>query len=112
MGWNGHFVAIGYERAGHLRGGVVFTQYSGANIVMACALEAPLTRMFLRAMFIYPFLQLGCRRMTLLIDEDNKKSIRLVEHVGFKQEGRMREAMPRGDVLVYGLLKSECRFLT
>lgn len=111
LGWNGHYVAIGYERFGQLVGGVVFTQFSGRNIVLACALEAPLTRMFLRALFFYPFLQLGCARMTLLIDEDNAKSIRLVEHVGFILEGRMREAMPRGDVLIYGLLRTECRWL-
>src|SRR5215510_3225332 len=87
LGWNGHYVAIGYERLGKIAGGVVFTQFSGLNIVLACALEAPLTRMFLRALFFYPFLQLGCARMTLLIDEDNAKSIRLVEHVGFQLEG-------------------------
>lgn len=78
---------------------------------MACALEAPLTRMFLRALFYYPFLQLHCRRVTALIDDDNERSLRLVEHCGFEQEGRMRHATARGDVLVYGLLKEHCRWL-
>lgn len=110
LGWNGHYVAIGYER-GSLCGGIVFTQYSGANIVMACALEAPLTRMFLRALFYYPFLQLRCRRVTALVDDDNLRSIHLVEHAGFEREGCMRHATDRGDVLVYGLLKEHCRWL-
>lgn len=92
-------------------GGVVFTQHSHPNIVMACVLEAPLTRMFLRAMFLYPFLQLKCERITLLIDDNNLKSLRLVEHVGFEREGCMRRARPGGDVFVYGLLKENCKWV-
>lgn len=92
-------------------GGVVFTQHSHPNIVMACVLEAPLTRMFLRAMFFYPFLQLKCERITLLIDDNNLKSLRLVEHVGFEREGCMRRARPGGDVFVYGLLKENCKWV-
>jgi len=111
LGWNGHYVAIGYERGGTLKGAIVFTQYSGSNIVIACALEAPLTRRFLRAIFYYPFLQLGCRRVTALIDEDNARSRRLVESAGFELEGRMRQATLQGDVLIYGLLKEHCKWL-
>jgi RimJ/RimL family protein N-acetyltransferase len=110
LGWNGHYVAIGYERK-RLCGGVVFTQYSGANIVIACALEAALTRRFLRAIFYYPFLQLKCRRVTALIDDDNLRSCRLVESAGFEFEGRMKHATETGDVLIYGLLRERCRWL-
>src|SRR5207302_3124515 len=31
IGWNGYYQAIGYERDGELKGGVVFTGYSVAN---------------------------------------------------------------------------------
>lgn len=111
LGWNGHYLAIGYQRGDILTGGVVFTQYSGANIVIACALESPLTRLFLRGIFYYPFLQLHCRRVTALIDEDNLASQRLVEHAGFEREGCMRHATAKGDVFIYGLLKEHCRWL-
>ncbi len=90
---------------------MVYTQHSHPNIILACALEAPLTRAYLRALFYYPFLQLKCERITVLIDDDNLKSIRLVEHVGWKQEGRLRKARPGGDVLIYGLLRSECKWV-
>lgn len=89
----------------------MYTQYSGRNIVLACALEAPLTRLFLRGLFFYPFLQLHCERITVLIDDNNLKSIRLVEHVGFMREGCLRRARPGGDVYLYGLLKENCRWL-
>lgn len=111
LGWGGGYLAIGYERSGELVGGVVFTLYSHPNIVMACVLEAPLTRKFLRALFFYPFLQLKCERITLMIDDDNLKSIHLVEHVGFKKEGCMRGARVGGDVYIYGLIREECRWL-
>jgi hypothetical protein len=111
LGWNGHYRAVGYERRGILSGGVVYTQYSGANIVVATVLEAPLTRGFLRSIFFYPFVQLRCRRMTALVNARNLKSRKLVEHVGFQLEGCMRDAAPNDDVMIYGLLKRNCGFL-
>lgn len=111
LGWNGHYRAVGYELRGALCGGVVYTQHSGTNIVVATVLEAPLTRTFLRSIFFYPFCQLRCKRMTALVDAQNVKSQRLVEHVGFVREGLMRDAAADGDVILYGLLKRECRFL-
>lgn len=109
LGWNGYYRAVGYERRGVLAGGVVYTQHSGANIVVATVLEAPLTRGFLRSIFYYPFVQLGCRRMTALIDAKNVRSQELVEHLGFVREGRMHDATPDDDVLVYGLLKRNAK---
>lgn len=111
LGWNGHYRAVGYELRGHLAGGIVYTQHSATNIVVATVLEAPLTRQFLRSIFHYPFVQLRCRRMTALVDAKNLKSQRLVEHVGFVREGLMRDAAPNDDVILYGLLKRDCRFL-
>ena len=111
IGWNGAYVAIGYELQGKLRGGVTFTQYCHPNIVIACALEAPLTRRFLRGIFYYPFHQLEVRRVTALIDAKNAKSRALVEHAGFTYEGTMAEAAPDDDVVIYGLLRRNCRWL-
>ena len=111
LGWNGAYRAVGYELRGQLKGGVVYSQYTGPNIMVATVLEAPLTRRFLRSIFFYPFCQLKCQRMTALIDQTNARSQRLVRHLGFKFEGAMREATPHGDMLIFGLLKRECRFL-
>lgn len=111
QGWNGAYVAIGYVRKGILAGGVVFSMYSGANICIACALDAPLTRRFMRAIFYYPFLQLKCRRVTALVNAQNLSSRELVEHAGFKEEGCMREATPDDDVIVYGMTRAECRWI-
>lgn len=111
LGWFGAYEAIGYERNGLLCGGVVFSGYSGTNMILAVALDAPLTRAFLRGIFFYPFLQMNCRRITALIDASNTKSRRLVEHAGFRQEGVLRDGAPTEDVILYGMTRDECRFI-
>ena len=112
IGWNGYYQAIGYERDGQIKGAVVYTNASPTNVMTSIVLEAPLTRKFLYAIFWYPFVQLGCRRITALVEEWNQKSTGFCEHVGFKVEGKLRNAaVDGGDVVLMGLLKSECRFL-
>lgn len=112
IGWNGYYQAIGEERDGKLCRAVVYTNASPTNVVTSIVLEAPLTRRFLYAVFYYPFVQLGVRRITALVEAWNRRSIDLVEHLGFVAEGRMREAaLEGGDVIVYGLMRSDCRFL-
>lgn len=111
IGWSGPYQAIGYEVAGELKGGVVFTQYTVTNITLTTVLEAPLTRRFLRAVFYYPFLQLQVRRVTALINSRNRASRKLVEKAGFVKEGRLRDAAVDDDVIVYGMLKRECRWI-
>lgn len=106
-------MAIGYERRGQLQGGVVFTQYTVTNITITSVLEAPLTRKFMRAIYLYPFMQLKVKRVTALVDKLNTASRRLVEHDGYIKEGCLREAAANGDdVIVYGLLRKDCRWLT
>ena len=113
IGWSGYYVAIGFEQEGEIQGGVVFTNCTPTNVNAAIVLEAPLTRQFLRAVFFYPFLQLKVKRISALVDASNERSLNLTRKLGFKQEGRLREAAPDGgDTLVFGILKSECRYLT
>ena len=112
IGWNGYYQAIGYERNGVLAGGVVYTNASPTNVMLSTVLEAPLTRRFLYAIFHYPFVQLRVRRVTALVEDWNERSIALIKHVGFVEEGRMRQAArDGGDVILFGLLRGDCRFL-
>lgn len=71
-----------------------------------------LTRPFLTAVFSTPFIEWEMRRVSSSIAEDNTKSIRFCEHLGFRREGCLRQAAPNGqDLLLYGMLKSECRYI-
>jgi RimJ/RimL family protein N-acetyltransferase len=105
---------VGWESDGVLVGGVVFEQYNGLNIFMHVAIEdgAVVTRKDLRIAFAYPFVHLGCKRITGLVRADNARAQRFDEHLGFRQEGALRQAAADGtDMVVYGMLKEECRWI-
>lgn len=62
--------------------------------------------------FAFPFKQLGTRRVTAPIEDGNEASVRTVQKLGFQLEGRLRKAATSGkDVLLYGMLREECRWL-
>lgn len=111
-GWGTDPKAIGYEVGGVLKGGVVYTNYTPANVFASIVLEAPLTKRFLYAMFYNPFMQWKVRHISCAIEESNLASINLCARMGFQQEGRLRESAINGeDVILMGMLKTECRFI-
>lgn len=109
------YTAIGLEHDGELVAGVVYTNKAGANILMHVASDGSrhwMTPAYLAACFRYPFIQEGCQRITGLVRADNLEAQRFDEHLGFKREGQLRAACTDGtDLIVYGMLKSECRFI-
>lgn len=109
------FAAIGLERDGDLVAGVVFDGRFGGNVLMHVASDGSrhwATPAFIAAVFRYPFLQERCHRVTGLVRADNLDAQRLDEHLGFRREGLLRSACADGtDLIIYGMLKSECRFL-
>jgi RimJ/RimL family protein N-acetyltransferase len=108
-------VGIGLEEDGELIAGVVFNMFTGPSISMHVA-AAPgkrwMTKDFLWRCFAYPFLQLNCNRVTGLTRVVNFEAQKFIEHLGFKREGLIRRACEDGtDMILYGMLKEECRFL-
>jgi RimJ/RimL family protein N-acetyltransferase len=108
-------VAIGVEEDGELIAGVAYNMYTGAAICMNVAATPGkrwTTKEFMYAFFAYPFVQLKCRRVTGLVRVSNEVARKFDEHVGFIQEGVIRQAFEDGeDAILYGMLKSECRYL-
>ena len=51
----------------------------------------------------YPFVQLGCRRVTVMIAKGNRRARRLVERIGWVLEGSHDDLLPQGPALTYGL---------
>ena len=91
---------------------IVYSAYNSHNceVTVSAVNKWWLRREVMDVLMNYPFNQLGCRRITLLIRDGNRLVSRLVEKLGFIQEGRLREFYPDGnDCLVYGLLKTERR---
>lgn len=105
--------AIGVERNGELIGGVVYHEFRGNDIQMSCAAANPrwLKRGFLNALFAYPFLQLGCDRVSSFAPKKNMHTRRFLEKLGFKEEGNMRRGFKNDDCILYGMLKEDCKWI-
>jgi RimJ/RimL family protein N-acetyltransferase len=110
-----HYAAIGLEEYGELIAGVVYDYHTGPAVFAHIASDNSrrwLTPAYLGAIFRYPFLQLGCNRITGFVRTDNEAAQHFDEHLGFVREGIVRQACRDGcDLIIYGMLKSECRFL-
>lgn len=109
------YTALGLEKDGRIVAGTVYQGYNGPSILMHFAHDASrhvITPAFVCAAFIYPFRVLKCNRITGLVRTDNEAAQRLDENLGFVKEGVMRAGASDGtDFILYGMLKSECRFL-
>ncbi len=103
------------EKNGDITAVAVYNNWRHSNSVeisIASVGRNWLTRPFLAAVFAAPFIEWNMRRVSSSIAANNAKSIRFCEHLGFTREGTIREGHCSGDdLLIYGLLKRECRFL-
>ena len=110
----GNYSALGLVKGGRLVAGVVYNHASHCNIAMHIAAEGRFwpTPEFVFALFDYPFNQLKLRRMTGLVAKKNAAARRFAEHLGAKLEGSMRHALPHDDLLIYGMLRRECRWIS
>jgi RimJ/RimL family protein N-acetyltransferase len=107
--------AIGLERDGLLIAVAVYDTFSPGSCAMHIASDGSgrwLNKDFLFRMFAYPFIQCGFRRVTGLIAASNTASLRFARHIGFQDEGVLREEAPDGDVIVLGMLRRECKWIS
>ena len=102
-----------YALVDHEKGvlaGFVLHDYSGKNISFSTAimpgtiLTPRLAHNVMRVPFNSP---LDACRVTAFVDETNTRSVRLIQTLGFKEEGRIRKHFGDHDALVFGLLKEE-----
>ena len=108
------YEAIGFlNKDRQMAGGVVYYDYIGHDIeVMAAGNGLWLTPLNVKASFLYPFVQLGCRRITCHVARKNHKSRAFVKRLGFKLEGKRRNGMANGqDAMLYGMIREECRWI-
>lgn len=112
--WGPH-QAVGQIRDDRLIAAVVYNRYSHPDICIHVAAVPDvrwMTRGFMHAVFHYPFLQLQVRRVTAVVAAKNVLiSTRFHERLGFKLEGYLRHALKDDDMYLFGMLKSECRWL-
>ena len=107
------YSALGWGDERRIVAGVLYDNFTRVAIdVHVAAVGKPWLPGFLRETFRYPFLQLGVRRLTAKVPALNLPSRRFVEALGFVLEGTVRKVLRDGnDCCIYGLLRSECRWL-
>lgn len=70
------------------------------------------TRANIKAIFSYPYLQLGVKRVQAITAKRNLPARRFLEKIGFRLEGIARQAWPKGgDAACYSMLRRECTWL-
>lgn len=109
-------VSLGVIRNGKLVGGVVYHDYRDldGDIQLSAAFSTPLwcQRETVRDLFGYPFNQLGCSRITMLVRRSNKHARKFTEGLGLKLEGIVRKAYAgKEDIFVFGMLRDECKWI-
>lgn len=90
---------------------MAFDNYNGTNIDVHIV-ASRITRRMLKAAAEYAFNVCGCRRMTSLNDANEFEMEPYLERLGFKYEGRLRHALPDSDLLVYGLIREDCKWVS
>lgn len=93
---------------------VTFSNFRKTDVEISCASENPAAWRphVCRAIFKYVFDQLGCVRCTSITVKANKKARSFLESLGFELEGNLKLGYDgKRDALIYGLLRSQCRYL-
>lgn len=107
------FRAIGLERDGELTAGILYENFNDSNVWCHIAAKPgghSMNRDFIRALFAYPFGQLGLRRMSAYVKESNHQVRGFMNNLGFRCEAVLEEAGDGGEtMMIYCMKKEWCR---
>lgn len=103
--------AIGLVRDGELVAGVIYENWNGKSITCHIAFLGRLSKAFLALSFRYAFVTCGASKIIAPVMSDNKAAMRLVQKMGFREEARIIDAAPRGDIVLLTMTSDNCRFL-
>jgi RimJ/RimL family protein N-acetyltransferase len=103
--------AIGLMKDNKLIAGVIYENWNRRSIMCHIAVEGRLTRLYVGAIFNYAFNVCNVEKIIVPVESHNLKSIKLIENMGFTEEGRIKDSQPNGDIILYTMAKGDCRFL-
>ena len=106
-------VFLGRLRAdGSIWGVVGFDNFSKFDCEMFMAGEPGwVSRTFCKAVFSYPFKQLGLLRVTGRVESTDTKTLDIDKRLGFQVEGCLRNALGENDIIIVGMLRHECKWV-
>ncbi len=107
-------VCIARVEDGELWGGVVYQGYTGASISIHMAGFNPrwVNKDMIWVAFHYPFVQLGCKKLFGQVGLHNQKALELDLRLGFKEEARIADVYPEGDMVLLSMRLEDCKWLS
>lgn len=111
--WMGEHKSLAAMEDGEIIGAVVYDAFTPYDCCIHVRLDKPGCKVpgVLKAVFGYPFEQLGLTRLTGLVGKSNQKGQELCTWLGFRFEGLKEKALGDEDEVIFGMLKSECPWL-
>lgn len=109
----GHVIGLWEEDLGPVAA-CFYESYNGASVLghLAGVGKKWMNREFLWYCFYYPFEELRINKILGLVESTNAEARRLDEHLGFTLEATLKDAAPNGDLLIYSMVKDQCRWLS
>jgi len=107
--------SMGLEKNGELVMVAVFDNFSALDCNVHLASDGSrrwMNKELLLSVFAYVFVQLKLNRITGMVPAKRTDVIEFDEHFGFVREGLIRKAMRDDDIVILGMLREECRFIT
>lgn len=107
------FTTMGVTDGGELIAGIVYHNYSPEAGVIELSAAATskrwLTRRVLKAMFLYPFDEIGCQMVVLRVAEDNQGMVDIARRFGFTSH-RIPRLRGRGEAeIIFTLTDDDWR---
>lgn len=98
---------------GKIMGVTAFSRFSEHNCELSVASTTPrfMTKQYLEAVFHYPFVTCGKRRITAIIEDDNLKAQKVDKELGFVYEARLKNWYGSKDGIVMRMLEEECNWI-
>lgn len=109
----GFDICISRTSGGKLAGGVTYDGYLKRSICIHTAGFVPnwLSREFLWAAFSYPFYQLKVEVIYGIVQSTNERAMRFDQKLGFKEDTRLKGAIPGGDLVFFSMYRADCKWL-
>lgn len=106
--------ALGVISDGEIIAGVVFERWNGVHVEASIAADHPrwANRATLFRLFHYPFEQLGCEAISVMVPASNYQSLNLATKLGFEVEAIVKFAAHDGSaLLVLKMFKDKCAWI-
>ena len=90
--------------------GAIFEKYNGSSVVVSIATEKSFSKEFVKKIHELPFDILRVNCVICQVSSSNLKSIKLLNHLGFKMNCHISNAMNDGDMCIYSLSSQDRKF--